>query len=79
MSPAHALRLLGRQARWALPAGVFAGVAVPPLATALRPLLTAAVIGTLTAVLLRLERLAHHTRLTRGGFYHWIELQRAGG
>lgn len=29
--------------------------------------------------LLRLERLAHHTRLTRGGFYHWIELQRAGG
>lgn len=30
-------------------------------------------------VLLRLERLAHHTRLTRGGFYHWIELQRAGG
>lgn len=29
--------------------------------------------------LLRLERLAHHTQQTRGGFYHWIELQRAGG
>jgi len=64
MSPTHALRLLGRQARWALPAGVFAGVAVPPLATALRPLLTAAVIGTLTAALLRLDwgRLAEAMR-----------------
>lgn len=29
--------------------------------------------------LLRLERLAHHTRSSRGGLYHWIELQRAGG
>ena len=29
--------------------------------------------------LLRLERMVHHTRLTRGGFYHWVELQRAGG
>jgi hypothetical protein len=28
---------------------------------------------------LRLERLAHTTRRTRAGFYHWIELQRAGG
>lgn len=47
--------LLGRQARWALPAGVFVGVALPDLAALLRPLLTAAVIGTLTATLLRLD------------------------
>lgn len=30
-------------------------------------------------VLLRLERLAHRTSQTRGGLYHWIEVQRAGG
>jgi hypothetical protein len=30
-------------------------------------------------VLVRLERLAHKTRHSRGGFYHWIEWQRAGG
>jgi len=47
--------LLGRQARWALPAGVFVGIALPELAAMLRPLLTAAVIGTLTAALLRLD------------------------
>ncbi|RPH63611.1 MAG: sodium:proton symporter [Burkholderiales bacterium] len=52
--------LLGRQARWALPAGVFVGIALPGLAAMLRPLLTAAVIGTLTAALLRLD----WTRLT---------------
>src|SRR5690606_6288892 len=46
---------LGRQARWALPAGVFVGIALPGLAATLRPLLTAAVIGTLTAALLRLD------------------------
>lgn len=49
------LAALGRSARWALPAGVFLGVAVPPLAALARPLLTAAVIGTLTAALLRLD------------------------
>jgi predicted Na+-dependent transporter len=49
------LGILGRQARWALPAGVFAGVALPELAALLRPLLTIAVIGTLTAALLRLD------------------------
>jgi predicted Na+-dependent transporter len=49
------LGILGRQARWALPAGVFAGVALPDLAALLRPLLTVAVIGTLTAALLRLD------------------------
>ncbi|MBW7923926.1 MAG: hypothetical protein H3C59_04175 [Burkholderiaceae bacterium] len=52
---ARALALLGRQARWALPAGVFVGVVAPPLAELLRPLLTLAVIGTLTAALLRLD------------------------
>jgi len=46
---------LGRQARWALPAGVFIGIALPGLAAMLRPLLTVAVIGTLTAALLRLD------------------------
>ncbi|HKI64654.1 MAG TPA: bile acid:sodium symporter, partial [Burkholderiales bacterium] len=55
---------LGRQARWALPAGVFVGIALPDLAALLRPLLTPAVIGTLTAALLRLdwERLAEALR-----------------
>jgi hypothetical protein len=28
---------------------------------------------------LRLERLAHRTKLLRAGLYHWIELERAGG
>ena len=51
----RALALLGRQARWALPAGVVVGVAVPVLAERLRPLLSVAVIGTLTAALLRLD------------------------
>jgi predicted Na+-dependent transporter len=49
------LALLSRQARWALPAGVFVGIAFPQLAGLLRPLLTAAVIGTLTGALLRLD------------------------
>lgn len=51
----HALRLLGRQARWALPMGVFLGILLPALAQASRPLLNVAVIGTLTAALLRLD------------------------
>ncbi len=49
------LGILDRYARWALPAGVFVGVALPGLATLLRPLLTAAVIGTLTVALMRLD------------------------
>jgi BASS family bile acid:Na+ symporter len=49
------LRWLGRHARWALPAGVFAGIVLPDLAALLRPLLTPAVIGTLAAALLRLD------------------------
>jgi BASS family bile acid:Na+ symporter len=55
MRAASLLCGLGRQARWALPAGVFVGVLLPALAAAARPLLTAAVIGTLTAALLRLD------------------------
>ena len=47
--------MLDRQARWALPAGVLIGIALPGLASTLRPLLTAAVIGMLTAALLRLD------------------------
>jgi BASS family bile acid:Na+ symporter len=49
------LEFFGRHARWALPAGVFAGIVLPDLAALLRPLLSAAVIGTLTAALLRLD------------------------
>jgi len=49
------LRLLGRHARWALPVGVFVGVVVPPLASLMRPLVTAAVIGTIVGALLRLD------------------------
>lgn len=49
------LSVLGRHARWALPAGVFAGIVLPDLATLLRPWLAPAVIGTLTAALLRLN------------------------
>ena len=49
------LEWLGRHARWALPAGVFLGIVVPPLAAWLRPALTLAVIGTLAAALVRLD------------------------
>ena len=35
--------------------------------------------GEAHAAILRSERLAHRTGRTRGGFYHWIELERAGG
>jgi predicted Na+-dependent transporter len=49
------LALLSRQARWALPAGVFVGIILPQLAGLVRPLLTVAVIGTLTGALLRLD------------------------
>jgi len=64
VQPLGLFGFLGRQARWALPVGVFAGIALPGLAAALRPLLTAAVIGTLTAALLRLDwtRLAEAAR-----------------
>jgi bile acid:Na+ symporter, BASS family len=47
--------LLGVHARWALPAGVFAGILLPDLAASLRPILTPVVIGSLTAALLRLD------------------------
>jgi BASS family bile acid:Na+ symporter len=49
------LAYLSRQARWALPVGVFLGILFPWLAELLRPLLTAAVIGTLTGALMRLD------------------------
>jgi len=45
----------GAHARVALAGGVFAGILLPDLAALLRPALTAAVIGTLTATLLRLD------------------------
>ena len=35
--------------------------------------------GTAHSVILRLERLAHRTGRTRAGFYHWIDLEGAGG
>ena len=34
--------------------------------------------GTARTATLRLERLAHRTHRTRAGFYHWIDLERAG-
>ncbi|MEJ2174084.1 MAG: hypothetical protein P8Y76_04040 [bacterium] len=46
---------LGVYARWALPAGVFAGIVLPDLAALLRPALTPVVISTLTLALLRLD------------------------
>ena len=49
------LALVGRHARWALPLGVFTGIVFPQLASLARPLLEAAVIGTFTAALLRLD------------------------
>lgn len=35
--------------------------------------------GETNRALFRLERLAHRTRRTRSGLYHWIELEKAGG
>ncbi len=49
------LAWLGHWARWALPLGVFTGIALPQLASFARPALTAAVIGTLTVTILRLD------------------------
>ena len=49
------LQWLGRYARLALPLSVFIGLVLPALATALRPFLTLAVIGTLTSVVIRLD------------------------
>jgi BASS family bile acid:Na+ symporter len=66
------LGFLGRHARWALPAGVFAGIVLPDLAALLRPLLTAAVIGTLTAALLRLDWSQFAQALRRPAFPAWI-------
>jgi len=68
------LGFLGRHARWALPAGVFVGVALPDLAALLRPLLTYLVIGTLTTALLRLDwdRLVQAAR--RPALPGWIAL-----
>ncbi len=34
--------------------------------------------GEIHGLMLRLERLAHQTRRTRAGLYHWIEVERAG-
>jgi hypothetical protein len=60
----EALRLLGRWARWALPAGVVIGLIFPVLADRMQWLVTPSVIGTLTASLLRLDwqRLADFLR-----------------
>lgn len=35
--------------------------------------------GEIRAIVVRLERLAHRTHRTRAGFYHWIEMEHAGG
>ena len=49
------LEWLGRYASFALPIAVFVGLALPGLANLMGPLLTAAVIGTLTSVVIRLD------------------------
>ncbi len=61
------LDLLGVYARWALPAGVFAGIVLPDLAALLRPLLTPVVIGTLTLALVRLDWARMGTALRHPG------------
>lgn len=65
--PRAALAFLNTHARWALPIGVSIGIALPPLAEALHPLLTPAVIGTLAAVLLRLDPVSLVRALGRPG------------
>ena len=35
--------------------------------------------GQAHSILLRLERLAHHTDRTHAGFYHWVEAEKSGG
>lgn len=55
MTPSALLRLLGRHARWMLPAGVCIGLVLPWLAQAMRSWVTPAVIGLMTAALLRLD------------------------
>jgi BASS family bile acid:Na+ symporter len=52
---AEALGWLGRHGKAMLAAGIFLGLAVPPLAGLLRPLLTPAVIALLALTLLRLD------------------------
>jgi BASS family bile acid:Na+ symporter len=49
------IEALGRQARWALPIGVLIGIALPSLASWLRPALTATVIATMAITLTRLN------------------------
>lgn len=68
------LRFLGRHARWALPAGVFVGIALPDLAALLRPLLAYLVIGTLTTALLRLDWTRFAEAARRPALPAWIAL-----
>jgi len=62
------LGLPGAHARVALAGGVFAGVLLPDLAALFRPALTAAVIGTLTLALLRLDWSSLYAGLRRPRF-----------
>jgi predicted Na+-dependent transporter len=52
---AEALGWLGRNSKAMLVAGIFLGLAVPPLASLLRPLLTPAVVALLALTLLRMD------------------------
>ena len=61
------LDFLGIYARWALPAGVFAGILLPDLAALLRPALTPVVISTLCLALLRLDWARMGAALRRPG------------
>ena len=68
------LRLLGRHARPMLPVGVTIGLILPPLAEALQFLVTPAVVGLLTAALLRLDWTALKSALARPGLPFRITL-----
>lgn len=64
-APAAALGWLGRQGTRAVAVSVFAGIALPPLATLLRPLFTAALIALLCLTFLRVEPAALRRQFAR--------------
>ncbi|MCZ7642667.1 MAG: hypothetical protein M5U33_07995 [Pseudorhodoplanes sp.] len=64
-APAAALGWLGRQGTRAVAVSVFAGILLPPLATLLRPLFTAALIALLCLTFLRVDPAALRRQFAR--------------
>ena len=62
---AGALGFIGRQGAWAVAASVFVGIAVPPLASLSRPLLTEALLVLLALAFLRVEPAAIRAEAAR--------------